>query len=55
LVISNAHEGIKAAVPKTLCATRQRCRIHVMGKVLAHAGKSDQRVVSAFVTTAFAQ
>jgi hypothetical protein len=30
LVISNAHEGIKAAVIKVLCATCQRCRVHFM-------------------------
>lgn len=27
LVISDAHEGIKAAVSKLLCATWQRCRV----------------------------
>src|SRR5436853_2708399 len=28
LVVSDAHEGIKAAVTKVLCATWQRCRVH---------------------------
>ena len=55
LVISDAHEGIKAAVTKVLCATWQRCRVHFMRNVLAHAGKSGRRVVSAFIATAFAQ
>jgi transposase-like protein len=55
LVISDAHEGIKAAVSKLLCATWQRCRVHFMRNVLAHAGKSGRRVVSAFIGTAFAQ
>lgn len=55
LVISDAHEGIKAAVSKLLCATWQRCRVHFMRNVLAHAGKSGRRVVSAFIATAFAQ
>jgi putative transposase len=55
LVISDAHEGIKAAVAKVLCATWQRCRVHFMRNVLAHAGKSGRRVVSAFIATAFAQ
>ena len=55
LVISDAHEGIKAAVSKVLCATWQRCRVHFQRNALAHAGKSGRRVVSAFIATAFAQ
>ena len=55
LVISDAHEGLKAAISKVLCATWQRCRVHFMRNALAHAGKSGRRVVSAFMATAFAQ
>ena len=55
LVISDAHEGIKAAVAKVFNATWQRCRVHFMRNALAHAGKSGRRVVSAFIATAFAQ
>jgi putative transposase len=55
LVISDAHEGIKAAIAKVFTATWQRCRVHFMRNVLAHAGKSGRRVVSAFIGTAFAQ
>ena len=44
LVISDAHEGIKAAVSKLLCSTWQRCRVHFMRNILAHAGKSGRRV-----------
>ena len=55
LVISDAHEGIKAAVSQVLCASWQRCRVHFMRNALAHAGKTQRRVVSAFVGTAFAQ
>jgi putative transposase len=55
LVISDAHEGIKAAVSKILTATWQRCRVHFMRNALAHAGRSGRRVVSAFIATAFAQ
>lgn len=55
LVISDAHEGIKAAVSRVLGATWQRCRVHFMRNALAHAGKTQRRVVSAFVGTAFAQ
>jgi len=55
LVVSDAHEGIKAAVAKLMNATWQRCRVHTMRNALAHAGKSSRRVVSAFIATAFAQ
>lgn len=55
LVVSDAHEGLKAAIAKVLSATWQRCRVHFMRNALAHAGKSGRRVVSAFIATAFAQ
>jgi transposase-like protein len=55
LVISDAHEGLKAAVAKIFNATWQRCRVHFTRNALAHAGKSGRRVVSAFIATAFAQ
>jgi putative transposase len=55
LVISDAHEGIKAAISKVLHATWQRCRVHFMRNVLAHAGRQGRRVVAAFIGTAFVQ
>jgi len=55
LVISDAHEGLKAAVAKVLHSSWQRCRVHFMRNALAHAGKSGRRVVAAFIATAFAQ
>jgi len=55
LVVSDAHEGLRAAVAKVLSATWQRCRVHFMRNALAHAGRSGRRVVSAFIATAFAQ
>jgi len=54
-VVSDAHEGLKAAVARVLNASWQRCRVHFMRNVLAHAGKQGRRVVSAFIGTAFAQ
>jgi putative transposase len=53
LVVSDAH--IKATVRRVLNATWQRCRVHFIRNALAHAGKSGRRVVSAFISTAFAQ
>ena len=44
-----------AGVAKVLHASWQRCRVHFMRNVLAHAGRSGRRVVSAFIATAFAQ
>ena len=55
LVISDAHEGIKASVSKVMNCTWQRCRVHFMRNVMAHAGKSGRAMVSAFIGTAFAQ
>jgi len=55
LVISDAHEGIKAAVAKVLHATWQRCRVHFMRNALAHASRQGRRVAAAFIATAFAQ
>ncbi|HEY3624041.1 MAG TPA: IS256 family transposase [Roseiarcus sp.] len=55
LLISDAHEGLKAAVAKVLGASWQRCRVHFMRNALAHANKNGRRVVSAFIATAFAQ
>ena len=55
LVVSDAHEGLKAAVARVPNASWQRCRVHFMRNVLAHAGKQGRRVVSAFIATAFAQ
>ena len=58
LVISDAHEGIKAATARVLSTTWQRVgkpTVHFQRNALAHAGKSSRRVVSAFIATAFAQ
>jgi putative transposase len=55
LVVSDAHEGLKAAVTKVLRATWQRCRVHFARNALAHAGKAQRRIVSAWIGTAYAQ
>jgi putative transposase len=54
-VISDAHEGLKAAVAKVPKATWQRCRVHFMRNALAHANRTQRRMVSAAIATAFAQ
>jgi putative transposase len=55
LVISDSHEGIKAAVAKVLKATWQRCRVHFMRNVLAHAPAQQRRMAAAAIATIFAQ
>ncbi len=42
LVISDAHDGLKAAITKSLDATWQRCRFHFMRNAMAHAGKTQR-------------
>ena len=55
LVISDCHEGLKAAVSRVLHAAWQRCRVHFMRNAMAHAGKTQRRIVGAWIGTAFAQ
>jgi putative transposase len=43
LVISDAHEGIKAAVSRVFSASWQRCQVHFSRNALAHgAGRNDR-------------
>jgi putative transposase len=55
LVVSDAHEGLRAAVTKVLRATWQRCRVHFARNAFAHAGKAQRRIVSAWIGTAYAE
>ena len=55
LVISDAHEGLKAAAAKVLGAPWQRCRIHFLRNALAHVGASQRGMVAALLKTIFAQ
>jgi putative transposase len=55
LVVSDAHEGLKAAAAKVLNATWQRCRVHFMRNALAHVGTKQRPMVAAAIRTAFTQ
>ncbi|HLY43328.1 MAG TPA: IS256 family transposase [Terracidiphilus sp.] len=55
LVISDAHEGLKAAVAKVLKASWQRCRVHFLRNALAYANKIQRQMVFALINTIFAQ
>ena len=49
------HEGLKAAANRVLGATSQRCRVHFQRHAMAHAGKTQRRIVAAWIGTAFAE
>jgi len=56
LVISDAHQGLKAAIEQVFTgASWQRCRVHFMRNVLAHIPKVDKALVAALIRTIFAQ
>jgi len=56
LAISDAHEGLKAAIGQVLAgATWQRCRVHLMRNVLARISQGDKAMVAAAIRTIFAQ
>jgi putative transposase len=55
LVISDAHEGLKAAAAKVLNSTWQRCRVHFTRNALAHVGVKQRPMVAAAIRTAFEQ
>ena len=54
-MISDAHEGLKAAAAKVLRCTWQRCRVHFLRNPVAHAGKGQRQMVLALINTVFAQ
>jgi putative transposase len=56
LVISDAHEGLRQAIAKTLGeATWQRCRVHFMRNLLSTVPRTAQDSVGAIVRSVFSQ
>ena len=55
LVISDSHEGLKAAAKKVLRASWQRCRVHFMRNALANVQAKQRGMVAAAIRTAFTQ
>ena len=56
LVISDAHEGLKGAIAEVLAgASCKRCRMHLVGNILAHVPKAAKALVAAAIRTVFAQ
>src|SRR6201996_4265154 len=46
LVISDAHEGLKAAITRVVGSTWQRCRVHWMRNAQSYAPKGQQNMVA---------
>ncbi len=55
LVISDAHEGLKAGIARVLKAGWQRCRVHWMRNALAYVPKAQATMVAAALRQAFLQ
>jgi putative transposase len=55
LVISDAHEGLKAAIKQVFQATWQRCRVHCLRNLLAYVPKGQHSMVAAAIRSVFAQ
>src|SRR5215210_1332313 len=55
LVISDAHEGLKAAITRVIGASWQRCRVHFMRNALAYVPKGQHTVMAAAIRQAFIQ
>lgn len=54
-VISDAHEGLKAAMAQVFSASWQRCRVHFMKNLLGCVPKVSQAMVSALIRQVFVQ
>ena len=55
LVISDAHEGLKAAITQVMGATWQRCRVQTMRNLLARVPKAQQSRVATTIREVFVQ
>ena len=55
LVISDAHEGLKAAITRVVGANWQRCRVHFMRNALAHVPKGQNTMAAAAIRQVFLQ
>ena len=55
LVVSDAHEGLKAAIRRVIGATWQRCRVHFARNALAYVPRGQHAMVAAAIRQAFIQ
>jgi putative transposase len=54
LAISDAHEGLKAAIAKVLSCPWQRCTVHFLRDMLGHCGKAQQPMIATAIRQIFA-
>ena len=54
LCVSDAHEGLKAAIAKVLGCPWQRCTVHFLRDMLGHCTKEQQPLVSGAIRQIFA-
>ena len=54
-MITDAHEGLKAAIRRVFGASWQRCRVHWMRNALSYVPKGQQSMVAAALRQAFIQ
>ncbi len=55
LAISDAHEGLKAAIAQVLGCAWQRCTVHFLRDCLGHAGRDQHGALAALVRPIFNQ
>ena len=54
LCISDAHEGLKAAIAKVLGCPWQRCTVHFLRDMLGHCAKAQQPMIATAIRQIFA-
>jgi putative transposase len=54
LCVSDAHEGLRAAIGKVLGVPWQRCTVHFLRDMLGHVQKAQQQMVGAAIRQVFA-
>jgi putative transposase len=54
LCVSDAHEGLRAAIAKVLGCPWQRCTVHFLRDMLGHCGKAQQPMIAAAIRQIFA-
>jgi putative transposase len=54
LCISDAHEGLKAAIAQVMACPWQRCTVHFARDMRGHVGKAQQQMVGAAISQIFA-
>ncbi len=54
LVISDHHQGLEAAIQRTLATSWQRCKVHFLRHLLAHVRQGERAAIRSQVRTVFA-